>query len=158
MNMNDIRELAAEIRVAVTELTQTNSQGAIEKVSNAVLTLELYLKGDFEGLWRATRASLKEVQTQLSTRASPPLRPALKKSISFASITEEAVGAAVTAVTAVTAVKDGSEYFTDRETSPHTVPRLQPLPQGAFTPPVLKVMPPMHSLPPLHQLPEGRAM
>ena len=147
--MNDIRELAAEIRVAVTELTQTNSQGAIEKVSNAVLTLELYLKGDFEGLWRATRASLKEVQTQLSTRASPPLRPALKKSISFASITEEAVGA----VTAVT--KDGSEYFTDRETSPHTVPRLQPLPQGAFTPPVLKVM---HSLPPLHQLPEGRAM
>ena len=152
MNMNDIRELAAEIRVAITELTQTNSQGAIEKVSAATLNLELYLKGDFEGLWRATRASLKEVQTQLSTRASPPLRPALKKSISFASITEEAVGA----VTAVT--KDGSEYFTDRETSPHTVPRLQPLPQGAFTPPVLKVMPPMHPLPPLHQLPEGRAM
>lgn len=157
--MNDIRELAAEIRVAVTELTQTNSQGAIEKVSNAVLTLELYLKGDFEGLWKATRASLKEVQTQLSTRASPPLRPSLKKSISFASITEDALGTATAAVTtAATTVKDGSEYFTDRETSPHTVPRLQPLPQGAFTPPVLKVMPPLPPLPPLHSLPEGRAM
>jgi len=145
MNMNDIRELAAEIRVAVTELTQTNSQGAIEKVSNAVLTLELYLKGDFEGLWRATRASLKEVQTQLSTRASPPLKPALKKSISFASISEETVAATgaatVTTAATTTAVKDGSEYFTDRETSPHTVPRLQALPQGAFTPPVLKLMP-----------------
>ena len=87
--MEDIRSLVADIRAACSGSSQVP-----ERVLRALSTLELYLRGDFEALWRASRReenTIVEVNTERptvtidTTRASSLQLPRsiLKRNISF---------------------------------------------------------------------------